>query len=220
MYKLVVSILLIATSVIYAESDYDLTIANTEYIGTYIPVSFQNAFTNGTKYSLSMKLNQKHNYHDILGINSTIIYSNVWFHDQYAIPKNEFMSYVFSKRDSYMFLVDDHQNEYIKISSSSKYYKEFEKYVLNRYLDELKKLSIVGYYLTDNNYLENANANWFFDLDVYHYYDDIDLLFYNGLQNGEYIGIQIQKDYINVFKMKPGEELSIIIDKKIYCVNR
>jgi hypothetical protein len=112
----------------------DFTIENVpvDFIGTYIPVQYDNMLHVSRSHYNAM-LSSQNQYHDILLLHENICYSNLNFHDGYAIRRTEFDQYTFVTNQSGRFLIDEKGNSYRKISDNigSSGYADFGQYVLN-----------------------------------------------------------------------------------------
>ena len=105
---------------IYADEYYVNDIEN-KFIGIYLPINYLNSLNITLNHYISLRLNRNRNYHDILIVKKNIIYSNVAFHDGYAIRSNEVVNYSFIDNENIK-IIDNNKYEYIKISDETNNY--------------------------------------------------------------------------------------------------
>ena len=128
----VISVLFILLSGLAHADEYSLNNVLDDFIGTYTPVQYDNILSS-TRSHYDAMLSNNGQYHDILLLNENICYSNLNFHDGYAIRKNEFDNYNFVTNAKGKFIIDNNGNSYRKISDNigSSGYADFTSYVLN-----------------------------------------------------------------------------------------
>jgi len=95
--------------------DYYLDIIEDDFIGTYLPVEYIAALEKTKNHSLAMHRNDKSQYHDILLVNKNIIYSNLKFHDGYAIKAVEGNLYKFNRSGNDRVIIDNNGYSYNRI---------------------------------------------------------------------------------------------------------
>lgn len=102
------------------------------FTGTYVSVLFDNILRNTHSYEEAMSKSHSAGNYDILMLNNEICYSDLWFHDGYAIDAKEIEKWNFFKKDNDYFLTDEKGSDYIKIGNESdhKGYEAFNRYVL------------------------------------------------------------------------------------------
>ncbi|OJF75645.1 MAG: hypothetical protein BKP49_11075 [Treponema sp. CETP13] len=124
--------------------DFKLTNVPDEFIGTYVPVQYDNVLKSSRSHYEAMLSNRKQ-YHDILLLNKDICYSNVGFHDGYAIKKEEFEDYRFVTNTKGLFIIDNNGNSYRKISNSigNDGYVAFYSYVLKVIFQDAQALDYI-----------------------------------------------------------------------------
>lgn len=103
-----------------------------DYIGTYVPIQYDNLLKTTRSHYEAMLAN-KNQYHDILLLQSGKCYSDVNFHDGYAVPLSEFKDFRFASNTRGMFIPDNNGNSYKKISGNTgaQGYKDFDAYVIS-----------------------------------------------------------------------------------------
>ena len=90
------------------------------YIGTYIPVQYDNILKKTRSHYAALFSNDG-DYHDILYVQKHICYSDLRFHDGYAITAEEFNTYSFITKKSGMYIIDGNGNSYKKIGAEHDY---------------------------------------------------------------------------------------------------
>ena len=73
-------------------SDYDLPNVDSRYIGTYIPVDYENHIKREKNIYGAYPMGYP-NHHDVLFVGRNRCYADAHFHDGYAIEFNEFKKY-------------------------------------------------------------------------------------------------------------------------------
>ncbi|GMO61409.1 MAG: hypothetical protein Ta2A_07490 [Treponemataceae bacterium] len=111
--------------------------------GVYLPYEYIVSLEVTRSHFAARGLNREQYYHDVLLVKKNIVYSDVGFHDGYAIPASEFKAYKPS-RDPYPFsydspffskshkavLLDDKGTAYIQISDNTDdYYDDVADFV-------------------------------------------------------------------------------------------
>lgn len=173
-------ILIFISKTVFAQSDeYKLTNINEEYIGTYIPVDFELRLYQSKKFYESLYGSRKYGKtkpHDVLYLQKTICYSDLGFHDGYAIENKEFINYKFIADNDVIFCIDNNGYLYRKISNSEYGYEDYAEYVMKIILSNYQnssEIKINGYFLyingkeyeitLDGNFFDTENAAiWLF----------------------------------------------------------
>lgn len=142
------------TSIATAD-DYTLEDVQIEFIGTYIPLQYDNILRTTRNHCEALQ-SSSDQYHDILLLNENICYSNAGFHDGYAINKEIFNDFRFVENAKAKFIVDNNGNSYRKISNNigTSGYHDFEAYVLSIIFADaqsLKNVSLKGNKVIINN---------------------------------------------------------------------
>lgn len=173
-------ILIFISKTVFAQSDeYKLTNINEEYIGTYIPVDLELRLYQSKKFYKSLYASRKYGKtkpHDVLYLQKNICYSDLGFHDGYAIKNKEFINYKFIADNDVIFCIDNNGYLYRKISNSEYGYEDYAEYVMKIILSNYQNFSeikINGYFLNinrkeykitlDGNFFDTENAAiWLF----------------------------------------------------------
>ena len=138
-------VLVFAVINVFANSnDYELTNVKEEYIGTYIPVDLELRLYQSKKFYESLRASRKYGAtqpHDVLYLQKSICYSDMGFHDGYAIKKEEFANYKFITGKSGVFCIDDNGYLYRKISDADHGYTEYAEYVMKIIFSNCSKSS-------------------------------------------------------------------------------
>lgn len=173
-------ILIFISKTVFAQSDeYKLTNINEEYIGTYIPVDLELRLYQSKKFYKSLYASRKYGKtkpHDVLYLQKNICYSDLGFHDGYAIRNKEFINYKFIADNDVIFCIDNNGYLYRKISNSEYGYEDYAEYVMKIILSNYQnssEIKINGYFLNingkeyaitlDGNFFDTENAAiWLF----------------------------------------------------------
>ena len=173
-------ILIFISKTVFAQSDeYKLTNINEEYIGTYIPVDLELRLYQAKKFYKSLYASRKYGKtkpHDVLYLQKNICYSDLGFHDGYAIKNKEFINYKFIADNDVIFCIDNNGYLYRKISNSEYGYEDYAEYVMKIILSNYQnssEIKINGYFLNingkeykitlDGNFFDTENAAiWLF----------------------------------------------------------
>ena len=147
-------------------SDYELKNIKEEYIGTYIPVDLELRLYQSKKFYESLRESRKYGKtrpHDVLYLQKNICYSDVGFHDGYAIEAKDFKNYQFITGQGGVFCIDNKGYLYRKISKAEYGYKEYIEYVLKILLSNSNDTKIQnGNLIIDNTEYEvNLDGNFF-----------------------------------------------------------
>lgn len=173
-------ILIFISKTVFAQSDeYKLTNIIEEYIGTYIPVDLELRLYQSKKFYKSLYASRKYGKtkpHDVLYLQKNICYSDLGFHDGYAIKNKEFINYKFIADNDVIFCIDNNGYLYRKISNSEYGYEDYAEYVMKIILSNYQnssEIKINGYFLNingkeyaitlDGNFFDTENAAiWLF----------------------------------------------------------
>lgn len=119
-----------------------------EYIGTYVPVQLDIQFRR-TKNFYSALYTGYPDHHDVLFIGKNKCYSDVHFHDGYAIKAKDFKNFRFIENENGKFVMDQNGNGYKQITNylneNGYGYEDYESYVINILFDlakDMKNISI------------------------------------------------------------------------------
>jgi hypothetical protein len=197
------SIILTFSSAIIYSQEFNVPDFPNDKMGTCAPVLFINELERTNNYREAMALN-KNRYYDIICINKNIVYSNLNFHDQYAISPNDVRLFTFSKNNGKTVLIDKNGYKYIKISDNLNYYRAYGIYVNNHFFKILNNFhnNIIK---TDDGFIYNGKK-WIINLDLLNYPVDDNFMYYYEGRNGEYIGIQYIGNEIKFYNLEPDED--------------
>ena len=171
-YLLAIFMLLI-TSLAFAEE------IPKNFYGTYLPEKYIEALKEH-KIHIKALLKNRNTYYDILCITDyngrDTIFSNLGFHDQFAVDKIEFR-HNWKKKNSKI-ITDKKNNRYIKISDGTGYYHEIRKFIS-------KEIFSIKKYKNKSNVLEILDSgNIVFNNNEYRL--NLDYLFRNELYDEFY----------------------------------
>ena len=114
------------------DSRYYLNTIDEDFMGTYLPIEYITSLNETKNHSVSMHLNDNVKYHDVLSVQKNIIYSNLKWHDQYAIQSTEGNTYQFIKNGEGRSIIDNNGYSYRKIGDGSvSYYYDVINFVGN-----------------------------------------------------------------------------------------
>jgi len=152
--------------------DRDLPDVDEKYIGTYIPVDYENHLKREKDIYGAYPMGYP-NHHDVLFLAKNVCHSDAHFHDGYAITAKEFEDYRFVINSAGTFCIDDKGNSYHKISDKlsergygyDEYFEYVENILLSFYKDS-KKMEIHGDKLLLDGKEYEVNLDWnFFSTD-------------------------------------------------------
>jgi hypothetical protein len=175
-----------------------------EMMGTYMPAVFIGEFTRTNNYYLAMSINNSR-YYDVICINKNIVYSNLSFHDQFAINADDVKLFTFTRNNGLLELTDKNGYRYIKISDDTNYYRAYRNYVNNHFFTILDRISQNIVKKTEDGFIFDERR-WLINLDVYNYPRDDNFMYFNERRNGEYIGIQYNGNGIIFYDLEPDED--------------
>jgi hypothetical protein len=111
---------------------------NDEFIGVYLPDEYIDSLKKTKNHSLSMHLNDRERYHDVLSVNKNIIYSNLKWHDQGAVYATEVKLFQFTKNGEEVIIIDNNGYTYKKIGNDpNNYYNIVRTFVGNIVFENL-----------------------------------------------------------------------------------
>ncbi|GHU94326.1 hypothetical protein FACS189479_06930 [Spirochaetia bacterium] len=213
--------------------EYYLNNIEDDFIGVYLPIEYINSLVKTKNHSISMHLNNSEKYHDVLAVNKNIIYSNLKWHDQYAIQSNEGNLYTYMKIENDNIIVDNNENSYKKIGDDpSQYSSIVRNYVGNIIFNDVVEKKI-GVYISDREivipflYFFTGVDNYEIILDDMFYEKGSSILLYNRQRdvmvylviNGtNYLFYDMKEDNDDMFNVKsnilftykPDEDIRII----------
>jgi hypothetical protein len=140
-----------------------------------------------------------------------IVYSNLKYHDQYALKTEEF-SHNWTSNDSSI-ITDKRKNIYRKVSQSTKYAEVVRQLYFNILLGDKTLNDAKGNCLSRSNQgtLLINNEEYQLYLDIIYRYDEMDVVF-NRLLKRQY-GIQSKNNHIEIYEVKGICEISFDIDE-------
>lgn len=123
--------------------DFELPSVPADFIGTYVPVAYENMLKDTKNHYTSLVRTHSDNY-DILILKSNICYSNLLFNDSYAIERINFEKWNFTKNNQEYFITDERGSTYRRLSQecSSKYYIENTLSIIFEDAIQLKTISL------------------------------------------------------------------------------
>jgi hypothetical protein len=114
------------------KNEFYLESINDDFIGVYLPIEYIDSLEKTKNHSLSLHLNDKSRYHDVLSVNKNIIYSNLKWHDQYAIRATEVNLFQFTKNGKDVIIIDNNGYSYKKTGNDpNSYYSIADTFVGN-----------------------------------------------------------------------------------------
>lgn len=114
-----------------------------EYIGTYIPVQYDNILKKTRSHYAALFSNDG-DYHDVLYVQKHICYSDLRFHDGYAITAEEFNTYSFITKKSGTYIIDRNGNSYKKIGDNHNS-TDVRRYILSLIFEDAIQLKNVEF---------------------------------------------------------------------------
>lgn len=165
-----------------------------KFYGTYLPEKYIDALK---KHKIHIKaLSENDNsYYDIICITKydgeDAIFSNIGFHDQFAIDKSEFR-HNWKNKDSKI-ITDKKKNKYIKISNGTDYDEKISKFISKEIFSKKK-------YKNKNNVLEVLDSG--------------NILFNND-QYSINLDYQFRNKRYDEFYSKQGEKVKYILIKQV-----
>jgi hypothetical protein len=197
------AILLILPVLIYSQN-FNVPDFSNDKMGTYMPILFINEFNRTNNYREAMIINQNR-YYDVICVNKNIVYSNLKFHDQFAIKPDDVKLFIFNVNNGIMELTDKNGYKYIKISEDLNYYSAYRKYINNHLINILTgfRQNIIA--KTDDGFIYNGKR-WILNLDILNYPQDDNFMYFFEQRNGEYIGIQYIRNEIRFYSFEAADD--------------
>lgn len=213
--SLIIVLVFAVTNVFANSNEYELTDVKEEYIGTYIPVDLELRLYQSKKFYESLRAARKYGAtkpHDVLYLQKNICYSDVGFHDGYAIKNEEFASYKFITGKGGVFCIDDNGYLYRKISDADYGYTEYVEYVMKIILSNCSKSSEIkiegqSIYIDNKKYEVNLDGA-FFDVSnavIWLFADGNYVLEKNGIDGELYTGKR--------YKDKVGNTKDVLVSR-------
>jgi hypothetical protein len=209
--KYICIFLFLVPFLIFSQNNYNVPDFTEDKIGTYMPMIFIEKLTETNSYRLAMLVNE---CYDVICINKNIVYSNLKFHDQYAIVADKVKKFNIFEINGILELIDENGFKYIKISDNINYYMVYREYINNYFFRYLNRFNYSNLIKTDVGFIYNEKL-WLINLDVLNYPKDDNFMYYYEKRNGEYIGIQCFEDLIILYELEPDEEDFLASKNKI-----
>jgi len=208
--KYCVILFLFLSSIAYA-NDFNLENVLDDYIGTYVPVQYDNILIS-TRSHYEAMLSNKDQYHDILLLNKSICYSNLKFHDGYAIPRKEFKDFNFVINKNGEFIIDNNGNSYKKISENvgTSGYVDFSSYVLNVIFEDAQAFENIT---LDRNKVIINNIEYTINLDSVFFETEGVSVWLRG--NGNLYALKLDEVSAKLFKSESEEITKLVSENYI-----
>ena len=184
--------------------NYHIDNIEEKHIGVYLPINFVESLENTKNFTISMRINKDINiiqyqrlYHDILIVDKdrNSIWSNVGFHDGYAIPANEAENYKFIDNGPETTIIDDNGYKYMRISRDiENAYTNAENYIGNIVLKELIGREKI---LLKENIINVLQYNLNYRIDLL-YFEDVNLVLRNN--DNDILALRITDDKYVAYK--------------------
>lgn len=115
---IVAAVLISCCAVLSAQNKDEHALPNVDakYIGTYIPVDFENYIKANKDFYGAFSLGYPV-HHDVLYLGKNICYSDAHFHDGYAVTAEDFKNYRFVTNANGTFCIDNNGNSYRQITN-------------------------------------------------------------------------------------------------------
>lgn len=147
--------------------DYVINVED-QCVGTYVPVDVEECLKTAADYCSALRLGYP-KHHDVLFMGKNICYSDVHFHDGYAITAQEFKDYKFEVADGETYVTDDKNCKYRRISNfvneKGYGYKEYEEFIVDtifKNVKDRKNIVFAGTAVSINkkDYAFEYDINW------------------------------------------------------------
>lgn len=153
---------------------------------------------------MSVNKKAKPRIYDILMLSGKICYSDLGFHDGFAIKAQDIEKWKFEKEGKKRFITDENSNKYVKIADAPDYkgYDEFDNYVLPIVFEAAKnnpKIKIKGSVIT----LEDKEFRWIEDSTFFENDGTVSLWLKN--ENGLF-ALKIDSATAKIFKAEKMED--------------
>ncbi len=150
---------LVINSNAVSETTFAVKITDTYYFGTYLPEEYLKEMSEKESHSKAINIRKVNKYHDVLFITENIVYSDVRFHDQYAIPADQVNKFQYRKENNDYLIIDDKGNTYLRIDNSKEsYLRAVQEYVLMQLFNILfSKIADTNISLDGNAIIVNKN---------------------------------------------------------------
>jgi hypothetical protein len=179
------------------KDEFHLGAINNDFIGVYLPIEYIDSLKNTKNHSLSLHLNDKKRYHDVFAVDKNIIYSNLKWHDQYAIKATEVNSFQFTKKGEDVIIIDNNGYSYKKIGNNPNRYSSIVRAFVGNIIFEDVLRDKIGLSVLDDEvvipflYSFTAQDSYTINLDDMFYEKNINILLYNR-NDRSCIGLSIE----------------------------
>lgn len=162
-----ISLFSMAISAFAEVRDYAINVED-KFVGTYVPVDVEECLKTAADYCNALRLGYP-KHHDVLFMGKNICYSDVHFHDGYAITAQEFKDYKFEVADGETYVTDDKNCKYRRISNfvneKGYGYKEYEEFIVDtifKNVKDRKNIVFAGTAVSINkkDYAFEYDINW------------------------------------------------------------
>jgi hypothetical protein len=184
-----------------------------DFIGVYLPLEYIDSLKNTKNHSLSMHLNDRSRYHDVLSVSKNIIYSNLKWHDQYAFDAAEVNLFQFMKNGGDVIIKDNNGYLYKKIGNDPfEYYSIVRTFVGNIIFEKLLERKI-GISVFDSTviipflYFFTDQDTYKINLDDMFFEKGVNILLYNQ-NDSSYISMIIDGESNMFYKLSQVGDLN------------
>ena len=204
-------LLLLSLATIFSSNIFSDDFLSNRFNGTYLSNEYSLLLLQTKSHILSMKEIQKSKIYEVVTITSDKIYSNLSFHDQYALKLDDFLHNA-NNYDSDI-ITDRKDNVYNKISNETDYYIQIRKYYTQTLCNNTYEKSSNGnsIEIMDNGNIKLNGIEYRLYLDVMGRDDSIDLI-YNS-ESHEVYGIKINNNYIAIYSVEDIGEITFDINE-------
>lgn len=193
------------------ESPYYVQIQE-DFIGVYLPIKYIEDLTS-TKNHSTVIFSKGSTYHNYLSVQKNIIYSNIKWHDGYAIENTEIEEYQFISEGNEKTIIDNRGFTYIKISpDTDNTHLVLREFISNIILEQLvvqKKITI------NQGSINMFNKTFQINLDYFNFPRECNLILYNK-EESLFLGLIIEdKDYFFYKIDTSNQELVLVLTDEI-----
>lgn len=183
-----------------------------KYIGTYIARDYITTLRITRSHIMSLNKIRKKGIYDIIAIDKDKIYSNLRFHDQYALDTEEFSHNWVDENE--ILISDKKGNIYQKISTNANYYLELKKFYFSYLSNSIQLTDEFGnsMEILDNGKIILNDKEYNLYLDVAFRKDKVDLIYSRNPRS--VYGIRINNNYISIYRVEDIGEINFDINEK------
>jgi hypothetical protein len=189
------------TSITTINNEYSLNI-DPDFIGVYLPIEYIEAITQTKNHSLTVH-SENAKYHNFLNVKINMIYSDLGWHDSYAIKKvdNDKFQYLVEGDDHT--IVDNNGYHYVRMSTDTENsYRVINEYVINIILKDLIDQRKV---IIKDNFVIIESKQFEVSLDDMFMPKDNNLILYNR-EEKTYLGMKILGKKYVFYRLIPSAE--------------